>query len=270
MSVYLYNTRTRNKDEFKPLNPPMVTMYCCGPTVYNYAHIGNLRTYIFEDLLVNTLKLAGYKVKHVMNVTDVGHLTSDGDEGEEDRDRAGRAARVGGRAVHDARRVEGGLERARDHVDEGGDHDDGEQPAEQQEELAARAADVLLDELCERLAVVLDARVQRAEVVHGAEEDAAHEHPQQHRQPAEHHGRDGARDGARAADGAELVREGREARGRREVLVVLEALGGGEGARVDAPALGQPAPVEHVAGHEHHGGHEHDDDSGHVSPCSKT
>ena len=65
------------------LNPPLVTMYCCGPTVYNYAHIGNLRTYIFEDLLVNTLKLAGYKVKHVMNVTDVGHLTSDGDEGED-------------------------------------------------------------------------------------------------------------------------------------------------------------------------------------------
>ena len=62
MSVYLYNTRTRSKDEFKPLNPPLVTMYCCGPTVYNYAHIGNLRTYIFEDLLVNTLKLAGYKV----------------------------------------------------------------------------------------------------------------------------------------------------------------------------------------------------------------
>lgn len=83
MSVYLYNTRTRSKDEFKPLNPPLVTMYCCGPTVYNYAHIGNLRTYIFEDLLVNTLKLAGYKVKHVMNVTDVGHLTSDGDEGED-------------------------------------------------------------------------------------------------------------------------------------------------------------------------------------------
>ena len=77
MSVYLYNTRTRSKDEFKPLNPPLVTMYCCGPTVYNYAHIGNLRTYIFEDLLVNTLKLAGYKVKHVMNVTDVGHLTRD-------------------------------------------------------------------------------------------------------------------------------------------------------------------------------------------------
>jgi len=83
MSVYLYNTKTRNKDEFKPLNEKQVGMYCCGPTVYNYAHIGNLRTYIFEDLLANTLRLAGYKVKHVMNVTDVGHLTSDGDEGED-------------------------------------------------------------------------------------------------------------------------------------------------------------------------------------------
>lgn len=83
MSIYLYNTLTRNKDEFKPLNPNEVTMYCCGPTVYNYAHIGNLRTYIFEDLLANTLRLAGYNVKHVMNVTDVGHLTSDGDEGED-------------------------------------------------------------------------------------------------------------------------------------------------------------------------------------------
>ncbi|MBO7243897.1 MAG: cysteine--tRNA ligase [Alphaproteobacteria bacterium] len=83
MSVYLYNTKTREKEEFKPLNEKMVTMYCCGPTVYSYAHIGNLRTYIFEDLIANTLRLAGYKVKHVMNVTDVGHLTSDEDEGED-------------------------------------------------------------------------------------------------------------------------------------------------------------------------------------------
>lgn len=83
MSVYLYNTKTRHKDEFIPLHAPEVKMYCCGPTVYNYAHIGNLRTYIFEDLLANVLRLAGYKVKHVMNITDVGHLTSDGDEGED-------------------------------------------------------------------------------------------------------------------------------------------------------------------------------------------
>ena len=83
MTVYLYNTKTRSKEEFKPLNEKMVTMYCCGPTVYSYAHIGNLRTYIFEDLIANTLRLAGYKVKHVMNVTDVGHLTNDNDEGED-------------------------------------------------------------------------------------------------------------------------------------------------------------------------------------------
>ena len=58
-------------------------MYACGPTVYNYAHIGNLRAYIFEDLLKRTLLYNGYKVKHIMNITDVGHLTSDGDEGED-------------------------------------------------------------------------------------------------------------------------------------------------------------------------------------------
>ena len=83
MSVYLYNTKTRHKDEFVPLKAPEVKMYCCGPTVYDYAHIGNLRTYIYEDLLANTLRLAGYKVKHVMNITDVGHLTSDADEGKD-------------------------------------------------------------------------------------------------------------------------------------------------------------------------------------------
>ncbi|MBQ9090533.1 MAG: cysteine--tRNA ligase [Alphaproteobacteria bacterium] len=83
MSLYLYNTKTRSKEEFKPLNEKTVTMYCCGPTVYSYAHIGNLRTYIFEDLIANTLRLAGYNVKHVMNVTDVGHLTDDGDNGED-------------------------------------------------------------------------------------------------------------------------------------------------------------------------------------------
>ncbi len=80
--MYLYNTATRHKDEFKPQNPPYVTMYCCGPTVYNYAHIGNLRTYIFEDLLARTLRLQ-YSLKHVMNITDVGHLVSDADDGED-------------------------------------------------------------------------------------------------------------------------------------------------------------------------------------------
>ena len=80
--MHLYNTATHRKDEFKPLNKQQVTMYCCGPTVYNYAHIGNLRTYIFEDLLARTIRLQ-YPLKHVMNVTDVGHLVSDADDGED-------------------------------------------------------------------------------------------------------------------------------------------------------------------------------------------
>ena len=80
--MQLYNTETHRKEEFKPSNEKQVTMYCCGPTVYNYAHIGNMRTYIFEDLLSRTLRLH-WPLKHVMNVTDVGHLVSDADEGED-------------------------------------------------------------------------------------------------------------------------------------------------------------------------------------------
>jgi cysteinyl-tRNA synthetase len=80
--MLLYNTATRRKDTFTPQNPSQVTMYCCGPTVYNFAHIGNLRTYIFEDLLARTIRLH-YPLKHVMNVTDVGHLVSDSDDGED-------------------------------------------------------------------------------------------------------------------------------------------------------------------------------------------
>jgi len=78
-----YNTMTRKVEEFKPINKGFVGLYTCGPTVYNYAHIGNLRTYVFEDVLKRWLKYRGYKVKHVMNITDVGHLTSDADEGED-------------------------------------------------------------------------------------------------------------------------------------------------------------------------------------------
>ena len=83
MSFNVYNTMTRNKDVFVPYKEGKVGMYTCGPTVYNYAHIGNLRTYIFEDVLKKSLEYLNYKVKHVMNVTDVGHLQSDGDEGED-------------------------------------------------------------------------------------------------------------------------------------------------------------------------------------------
>lgn len=83
MSLHLYDTWTRSVREFAPLKPGEVGLYTCGPTVYNYAHIGNLRTYLFEDGLVRTLRLNGYRVNHVMNITDVGHLVSDGDEGED-------------------------------------------------------------------------------------------------------------------------------------------------------------------------------------------
>lgn len=79
--IKLYNTRTRKKEDFKPLSGNAVGLYTCGPTVYNYAHIGNLRTYIFQDILKRTLKQNGFDVNHVMNITDVGHLTDDADEG---------------------------------------------------------------------------------------------------------------------------------------------------------------------------------------------
>ncbi len=78
-----YNTLSRTKEDFKPINPKFVTMYSCGPTVYNYAHIGNLRTYIFMDLVRRALRLSGYKIKGVMNITDVGHLMADSDDGED-------------------------------------------------------------------------------------------------------------------------------------------------------------------------------------------
>lgn len=79
----LYNTLTRKEEEFVPNNKEEVKMYTCGPTVYHYAHIGNLRTYIFEDILEKSLNYIGYKVKRCMNITDVGHLTSDSDSGED-------------------------------------------------------------------------------------------------------------------------------------------------------------------------------------------
>ncbi|MCK4904740.1 cysteine--tRNA ligase [bacterium] len=82
----IYNTLTRKKEVFEPINKNLVGLYTCGPTVYNYAHIGNLRTYIFEDIFKRTLLSNSYKVKHIMNITDVGHLTSDEDEGEDKMD----------------------------------------------------------------------------------------------------------------------------------------------------------------------------------------
>lgn len=81
--MYIYNTLTRKKEEFIPNEAGKAAMYTCGPTVYHYAHIGNLRSYIMEDVLEKYLRFTGYDVKRVMNITDVGHLTSDGDTGDD-------------------------------------------------------------------------------------------------------------------------------------------------------------------------------------------
>ncbi len=79
----LYNTLTKTEEEFIPFNKEEVTLYTCGPTVYHYAHIGNMRNYISEDILEKSLKYLGYNVKRCMNITDVGHLTSDSDSGDD-------------------------------------------------------------------------------------------------------------------------------------------------------------------------------------------
>ena len=83
MQLRVFNTLTRKKEEFKSIKPNFVSMYSCGPTVYKYAHIGNLRAYVFMDELRRVLEYDGYRVKSVMNITDVGHLVSDGDDGED-------------------------------------------------------------------------------------------------------------------------------------------------------------------------------------------
>lgn len=93
MKLFLHNTKGRKLQEFKPLVPGKVGMYACGPTVYHYAHIGNLRSYVNEDFLRRTLDYMGFDVNHVVNITDVGHLTSDADVGEDKMEKG--AAREG-------------------------------------------------------------------------------------------------------------------------------------------------------------------------------
>ena len=90
MTLKVYNTLTRKKEDFVTIKDNLVSMYSCGPTVYSYAHIGNLRTYVFMDLIRRVFKYNGYKIKGVMNITDVGHLLSDGDEGEDQMHKAAR------------------------------------------------------------------------------------------------------------------------------------------------------------------------------------
>lgn len=79
----IYNTLSRSVEEFEPINPPKVGMYSCGPTVYDYQHIGHMRRYVGDDILIRVLRFNNFDVHHVMNITDVGHLTSDADEGED-------------------------------------------------------------------------------------------------------------------------------------------------------------------------------------------
>ena len=79
----LYNTLTRRVEEFTPIDPKRVKLYTCGPTVYSFAHIGNFTSYVYWDLLIRTLQLNGWTVDRVLNITDVGHLTSDADDGED-------------------------------------------------------------------------------------------------------------------------------------------------------------------------------------------
>jgi len=93
MALKLYNTLTRKKEIFKPIKNKTVGIYTCGPTVYSYQHIGNLRSYVFADTLKRVFLYNGYKVKHVMNVTDVGHLTSDADTGEDKVEKAAQKER---------------------------------------------------------------------------------------------------------------------------------------------------------------------------------
>ena len=84
MSLRIYNTLGRSVEPFSPLQPGQVRMYVCGPTVYNYPHIGNMRAYVFADVLGRTLSFKGYKLTHVINITDVGHMRQDAvDRGED-------------------------------------------------------------------------------------------------------------------------------------------------------------------------------------------
>ena len=88
MDIKLYNTLTHKKTKFTPIKEKQVSIYTCGPTVYGYAHIGNMRAYIFMDNLRRMFKYNGYSLNHVMNLTDVGHLTSDADTGEDKMEKA--------------------------------------------------------------------------------------------------------------------------------------------------------------------------------------
>src|SRR5690554_1350679 len=91
--LLLFNSLSRKKEEFQPYDPANVRFYACGPTVYDYAHIGHMRKYVGDDILKRVLQMNAFTVNHVMNVTDVGHLTSDADEGEDKLEKGARKFR---------------------------------------------------------------------------------------------------------------------------------------------------------------------------------
>src|SRR3990167_8707485 len=101
MVLKVYNTLSRKKEVFKPINKKEVKVYTCGPTVYWYQHIGNMRAYLFSDILKRVLLYDSYKVKHVINITDVGHLTSDADEGEDKIEKAAKKENKSAREIAD-------------------------------------------------------------------------------------------------------------------------------------------------------------------------
>jgi cysteinyl-tRNA synthetase len=90
--LFLYNSLSRATETFVPIDPADVRVYSCGPTVYNYAHIGNLRAYVFTDTLGRVLRWKGWSLTHIINITDVGHLTSDADAGDDKMEAAAKAA----------------------------------------------------------------------------------------------------------------------------------------------------------------------------------
>jgi len=99
--IKFYNTLSKKKEKFKPIKKNKVGFYSCGPTVYHYAHIGNLRSYVFNDILKRTLEYNDYNVKHVMNITDVGHLVSDADEGEDKLEKAAKKEKKTAKQIAD-------------------------------------------------------------------------------------------------------------------------------------------------------------------------
>ena len=152
-----------------------------------------------------------------------------------------------------------GIEGAGNHVRKSGNHDAAEQPAEQQEQLAAGLADVLFNQHTHALAVVLNGSIQSAKVGNSAEEDAAQQHPQQHRQPAEGCGLNGTGDRACTSDGAELVGKHRPAIGGHIVPAILVDDSRSLGCGVDAPFVSQPAAVKHISAKQAHRCNQYDD-----------